>query len=162
MSARIVAGSKEKDDNTFSGVIMGDWKGKDAEKWATENTGIYGFYHGGASFGFRDDGTAFIGKSGSGRIEFNGEKGIIKSPDDKGMVIDLDDGKITSEKFDLKVGKFNNDEDKYIYLSSTHNTYPLRIGKNFSVKWDGTVTATGTIYATSGEIGGCTIENGSL
>jgi hypothetical protein len=81
MSARMVAGRKE-DDNTFSGVMMGDWKGQDAETNITENTGIYGFNHGAASFGFRDNGTAFIGKSGSGRIEFDGEKGIIKSPDD--------------------------------------------------------------------------------
>lgn len=162
MSARMVAGRKEN-DNTFSGVMMGDWKGQDAETNITENTGIYGFNHGAVSFGFRDDGTAFIGKSGSGRIEFDGKKGIIKSPDDQGMVIDLDDGKITSEKFDLKVGKFNNDEDKYIYLSSTHNIYPLRIGTNFSVEWDGTVTANsgtfkGAIEASSGTIGAWTIS----
>lgn len=162
MSARMVAGRKES-DNTFSGVMMGDWKGQDAEDSITENTGIYGFNRGAASFGFRDDGTAFIGKSGSGRIEFDGKKGIIKSPDDQGMVIDLDDGKITSEKFDLKVGKFNNDEDKYIYLSSTHNIYPLRIGTNFSVEWDGTVTANsgtfkGAIEASSGTIGAWTIS----
>ena len=165
MSARMVAGRKES-DNTFSGVMMGDWKGQDAETNITENTGIYGFYHGSASFGFRDDGTAFIGKSGSGRIEFDGNKGIIKSPDSQGLVIDLDDGKITSEKFDLKVGKFNN-ENEYIYLSSTHSRYPLRIGENFSVEWDGTVTANsgtfkGTIEASSGVIGGCTISNGVL
>ena len=165
MSARMVAGRKES-DNTFSGVMMGDWKGQDAETSITENTGIYGFYHGSASFGFRDDGTAFIGKSGGGRIEFDGEKGIIKSSDSQGLVIDLDDGKITSEKFDLKVGKFNN-ENEYIYLSSTHSQYPLRIGENFSVEWDGTVTANsgtfkGTIEASSGIIGGCTISNGVL
>lgn len=165
MSARMVAGRKES-DNTFSGVMMGDWKGQDAETNITENTGIYGFYHGSASFGFRDDGTAFIGKSGGGRVEFDGNKGIIKSPDSQGLVIDLDDGKITSEKFDLKVGKFNN-ENEYIYLSSTHSQYPLRIGENFSVEWDGTVTANsgtfkGTIEASSGIIGGCTISNGVL
>ena len=165
MSARMVAGRKES-DNTFSGVMMGDWKGQDAETNITENTGIYGFYHGSASFGFRDDGTAFIGKSGGGRIEFDGNKGIIKSPDSQGLVIDLDDGKITSEKFDLKVGKFNN-ENEYIYLSSTHSRYPLRIGENFSVEWDGTVTANsgtfkGTIEASSGVIGDCTISNGVL
>lgn len=165
MSARMVAGRKES-DNTFSGVMMGDWKGQDAETNITENTGIYGFYHGSASFGFRDDGTAFIGKSGGGRIEFDGNKGIIKSPDSQGLVIDLDDGKITSEKFDLKVGKFNN-ENEYIYLSSTHSRYPLRIGENFSVEWDGTVTANngtfkGEIEASSGVIGGCTISNGVL
>jgi hypothetical protein len=52
----------------------------------------------------RIDGTAFFGKAGAGRIEFDGNSGIIKSgnfyydKDDEsnsnnsGMMIDLDDG----------------------------------------------------------------------
>lgn len=177
MSARMIAGRKES-NNTFSGVMMGDWKSQDAEENITNYTGIYGFYHGAASFGFRDNGTAFIGKSGSGRIEFLGdsgtitspggmtidlEKGTITSPEKEGMTIDLDNGKITSKKFDLKVEPFGDNKEKYIYLSSTHNTYPLRIGENFSVKWDGTVIAysgtfKGTIEASSGKVGAWTIS----
>jgi hypothetical protein len=65
-----------------------------------EHTGIYGFQKGIASFGFRDDGTAFIGPSGGGRLEFNGEKAIIKSSTmtgenpntDTGMLMDFNDG----------------------------------------------------------------------
>ena len=41
------------------------------------------------------------------------------------MVIDLDDGKITSEKFDLKVGKFNN-ENEYNYLSAIDNMLAMQ------------------------------------
>jgi hypothetical protein len=44
--------------------MMGDWqstKEVDTEKIITEHTGIYGFQQGKASFGFKDDGTAFIG-----------------------------------------------------------------------------------------------------
>jgi hypothetical protein len=39
--------------------------------------GMFGFHEGEASFGFRTDGTAFLGKSGSGRIEFDGNHGVI-------------------------------------------------------------------------------------
>jgi hypothetical protein len=95
MSARMVAGKKDT-NNTFSGVMMGDWSGKDAEPGITTNTGIYGFNKGAASFGFRDDGTAFIGKAGKGRIEFKGDNGIIESADKTGMSINLADGKIQS------------------------------------------------------------------
>jgi hypothetical protein len=59
--------------------MLGDWSGQDAEANITNNTGIYGFNKGSASFGFRDNGTAFIGKSNTGRIEFDGDRGIIKS-----------------------------------------------------------------------------------
>jgi hypothetical protein len=43
------------------------------------NHGLYGFYNGAQTFGFRENGTAFIGPAGSGRIEFNGGKGTITS-----------------------------------------------------------------------------------
>jgi hypothetical protein len=49
------------------------------------------------SYAFKDDGTVFIGKSGRGRIQFDGNNGIIKSSSydtaaDSGMKIDIDDG----------------------------------------------------------------------
>lgn len=98
LAAKIAAG-KKNDDNTFSGVIMGDWKGNDtssAEGAITENTGLYGFQKGVASFGFRDDGTAFIGKPGFGRLEFDGTKSIIQSNRMAlgvgGLKLDFDDG----------------------------------------------------------------------
>lgn len=101
LAAKIAAGKKNDDDNTFSGVMMGDWSGNDtssAEGAITENTGIYGFQHGIASFGFRDDGTAFIGKPGAGRLEFDGTKSIIQSNKMAlgigGLKLDFDDGSI--------------------------------------------------------------------
>ena len=73
----MVAGKKDK-NNTFSGVMMGDWQrgdGESANSAITQHTGIYGFQQGIPSFGFKDDGTAFIGKAGAGRIEFKGDEG---------------------------------------------------------------------------------------
>lgn len=140
MSARMVAGKKDT-NNTFSGVMMGDWSGKDAEPGITTNTGIYGFNKGAVSFGFRDDGTAFIGKAGKGRIEFKGDNGIIESADKTGMSINLGEGKITSKNFELKAS--GSEDNKYITITSNSGSKPLEIGKKFSVNWDGTVDATG-------------------
>ena len=79
IAASIAAGKKNSEDNTFSGVMIGDWKGKDAEDSITEQTGIYGFYHGAMSYAFKEDGTAFIGKSSMARINFDGSNATIYS-----------------------------------------------------------------------------------
>ena len=69
-----------KENNQFFGVMIGDWSRTEAEDDSiTKTTGIYGFHEGAISYAFKDDGTAFIGKDGKGRIEFNGEEGIIQS-----------------------------------------------------------------------------------
>jgi hypothetical protein len=81
------AGRKEI-DNTFSGVILGDVQAKagfavdnmdDISKGPKSGLGLYGLHHGAQSFGFNIDGTAFLGKSGKGRIYFDGNYGMIKS-----------------------------------------------------------------------------------
>jgi hypothetical protein len=97
----IGAGYKDE-NNAFHGIVMGDVKSK-LNEVATTKTGLYGFHAGAQSFGWLVDGTGFIGKSGRGRIEFDGNKGIIKSASycydaekqiTAGTLIDLDDGKI--------------------------------------------------------------------
>lgn len=71
-----VMGAGEKDDkNRFTGVLMGTIGKIDS----SGETGLFGYDKGAQSFGFKKDGTAFIGKSGVGRIEFDGNSGIIKS-----------------------------------------------------------------------------------
>lgn len=95
----ITAGKKES-DNSFTGVMLGDLAGShtNLEDALSKTTGVYGFNHGTLSYAFKDDGTAFIGKSGHGRIEFNGNTGHIKSSSwdestvPHGMLLDLDDG----------------------------------------------------------------------
>ena len=73
LSALIGAGKKET-NNTFSGVLMGDFT-----KNGSTKTGLLGFKNSLETFGFHTDGTAFIGPSGQGRIEFDGTRGIIES-----------------------------------------------------------------------------------
>ena len=72
------AGKKER-DNTFTGVILGDWSRSDTDAMITKQTGIYGFNHGKMSYALKDDGTAFFGKDGKGRIYFNGNNTQIYS-----------------------------------------------------------------------------------
>lgn len=88
----------ENNENTFSGVVIGDFSKTVTDPSMTKHTGIYGLHQGSMSYAFKDDGTAFIGKDGMGRIEFDGNQGIIKSANfieatnnqsGKGMKIDL-------------------------------------------------------------------------
>jgi hypothetical protein len=96
MSPCIGAGSKNE-NNQFSGVLMGKISKSAEDK--TPIHGLYGFSKGAQAFGFKEDGTAFIGKSDAGRIVFNGTKGVITSAEygvtgKNGMLLDLDDPKL--------------------------------------------------------------------
>lgn len=100
LATMLGAGFKDS-ANRFNGVLMGDvsdqaHRGTAADAHA--GTGLFGYHEGAQSFGFKIDGTAFIGKSGKGRIEFDGNSGRIQSmsysQDKTGMMIDLDDGVI--------------------------------------------------------------------
>lgn len=95
LTSALAAGKKEK-DNSFSGVMLGDWSRTDTAAAVSKQTGLYGFNHGAMSYAFKQDGTGFIGKDGSGRINFSGDKSQLYSSDwinkSQGMLLDLDDG----------------------------------------------------------------------
>ena len=156
LAAKVIAG-KKNDDNTFSGVMMGSWDGVDnAEGVLKENTGIYGFQEGVSTFGFRDDGTAFIGKPNAGRLEFDGNKSTIQSnlmasANNGGMKLDFDDGYIQLKQPNSKNNEIWIDAQKGVEK-------PVRIGSKFKVAWDGSLEAVngtfqGNIDADSGDIG---------
>lgn len=155
MAPRLVAGKKNT-DNTFSGVMLGDWKPTASDSSLTAGTGLYGYYHGEQSFGFREDGTAFIGKSGVGRIEFDGTSGIIQSAAydaGKGMKIDLTNGTIDAHDFELNAGTYSSWQDNSIMMTTdTRKPYAFTIGRYFKVKWDGSIIVD-NIDANSGYIG---------
>ena len=96
------AAGKKEFDNTFTGVVLGDWsREEDTDRMLTKETGVFGFNHGAMSYALKDDGTAFFGKDGRGRIYLNGNKaqiyssGWIADKDDRyGMFMDIDDGKM--------------------------------------------------------------------
>lgn len=93
----VVGAGRKNSDNQFSGVLMGEVGGQiSADNHS--GYGLYGFHEGAQSFGFNVDGTAYLGKSGRGRIIFDGNDGTIESAayqylsGSAGMKIDLDDG----------------------------------------------------------------------
>ena len=115
LSTMVGAGKKE-DDNSFSGVLMGDvgvGANVDLDELGNfSGLGLYGFNYGAQSFGLNIEGRAFFGKPGRGRIYINGDEGTISSASFQqnrekeldgtwstkngtaGMIIDLDDGSI--------------------------------------------------------------------
>ena len=109
LSKAVGAGRKE-DDGSFSGVFLGDVK-ENADS-SLSNTGVYGYYHGEQMYALMDNGRAFIGGAGRGRIEFDGQEGIIESgnykPDSdtglpvEGMQINLVDGAIRAATLNLQ------------------------------------------------------------
>ena len=94
LTALVGAGLKEE-NNTFSGVFIGEIGQVGSED---SQTGLLGLHEGVHTFGFHTDGTAFIGPSGSGRINFDGTKSTISSGNydegKTGTLIDLDDGSV--------------------------------------------------------------------
>lgn len=76
LAKMISAGTKDS-RNRFTGIMMGDWHEKGDE--SLDTPGLYGFKSGEQSFGFKTDGSGFIGSSGYGRIEFDGTNALISN-----------------------------------------------------------------------------------
>jgi hypothetical protein len=134
MSAMLGAGYKNP-DNTYNGVLMGDLAITEFIDASTRSlksrmVGLYGFHEGAQSFGFRVDGTAFIGKAGAGRIEFNGNKGIIQSGNyiasngKTGMQIDLTNGHIDAYNFKLTSKRVlvNSEKEPYFKIQTNDDS----------------------------------------
>ena len=187
VASGFAAGKKER-DNSFTGVVIGDWSRSPTSVAVAKNTGVYGFNYGAMAYALKDDGTAFFGKDGHGRIYFDGNKSQIYSSDwllgDQGMLLDIDNGYI---KMHRETGQFNDIDtsstsshtnsssgDKYITMGVVDSTWPLSIGiskdlgqRNFRVRWDGSLYATngsfsGYISSSSGQIGGWIIDGDKL
>ena len=178
LAPRMAAGMKHTEDGTFSGVVLGNWGNTNSDNSLTSGeTGLYGFDHGEQTYAFKQDGTAFIGKAGVGRISFNdSEPGVIESgayaAGQTGMKINLATGTIDAHTFTLTAGQTGfypiGGVNKTILIDTEANQYPLQIGSKFQVDWDGNLTASdavfdgsgefhGAIYATSGELGNLTV-----
>ena len=147
LSASLVAGTKNT-SNQFTGIIAGDI-GKIVSQATTTKSGLFGYQTGVESFGFNTDGTAFLGKSGKGRINFNGDLGVIYSGNFKSPSKNIEE-----EALDLS--------DLTTNINSLSGTYlDLQNGLLFTSNgiFKGTVYANsgefkGTVYASAGEFNG--------
>lgn len=131
VASAIAAGKKER-DNTFTGVMLGDWSRTDTDVAITKQTGLFGFNHGSMAYAFKDDGTGFIGKDGRGRIIFDGNKSTIYSNNWKGkyqagMYLDVDDGiiKLHSDPLSLANGT------EFVFYHTTQNLPAIDEKGNF-------------------------------
>lgn len=183
MSTMMGAGRKNI-DNQFEGILMGDIQGTSGGDISADTIGLYGYNDGAQSFGFKIDGTAFLGKSGYGRIVFNGNEGIIKSASyDKGtgMLINLTHNIIDAKNcFTLTAGQKNTESHLALYSQDqtsntsinnhSDNTWRIIAGSKFGITKAGdlyasNVNLTGIINASVGgtigpfTIGERTVEN---
>lgn len=135
-SPRILAGKYEDVDagqKVFTGVALGDYCDTNTDA-SMRLSGIYGFNKGTQVYAFTEDGKAFIG-SGNGRINFDGTNATLYNSNyesNQGMLIDLDGSDI-----------FCKNDDYQAYFGAGDSNYPLQIGNNFSVDWDGNVNIGG-------------------
>lgn len=76
-----------------------------------------------------------------------------------GTKLDLANGKITSYDFEINAyGQYEGDKYGYITINSTATKYPLDINGEFTVGWDGKITAN-YITVLGGTLGGWYIDN---
>lgn len=132
LSAQVAAGEKNS-DNSFSGILMGA-VGKNSLDDSTTKYGLYGYAKGALSFGFKEDGTAFIGSSGSGRIEFNGNQGLIQSSNymanEIGMSINLSTGELISNNKGGQVLINSNNPQALFKILDGQKNILINIGEN--------------------------------
>ena len=154
ISANGFSAGKKENDNTFTGVVLGDWSKTDSDKMLTKQTGIYGFNHGAMSYALKDDGTAFFGKDGQGRIYFNGNSAQIYSArwvavdsingaglysqKQQGMMLDLDDGQF------VITGKNPNNNIHQRIIDISNKNYYLASANYNKVTYPNIDSGTGT------------------
>lgn len=142
LSAMLGAGRKNS-NNTFSGVLIGDVKAGTGLDTMQKATGVYGIHEGQLSYGFRDNGTGFIGKSGHGQILLDGNTSVIRNAGyliknkngnqiGTGMQIDLDQGIIdvkNSGNTKIHISPNASDEEAYFTINGINNTL-IHIGED--------------------------------
>lgn len=78
-----------------------------------------------------------------------------------GINFNMTNGRITAYNFMIKASKKVNNEPKSIIINSSDENYPLRIGDNFKVSWEGKIDAN-YITARGGQIGPFIISSSAL
>lgn len=136
-------GAGKKEDNGFTGVIMGDLK---LAKGSVTNTGLYGFKEGSRRFSFNDKGEAYIG-TGDYYINFDSENLTIKA---KNFDLNANNGAlIINDREGIKLGSkisINPDGTAKIggWTIDTAKLYtPSVWGPNSFERWGTGVAATG-------------------
>lgn len=140
-------GAGEKDSqNRFTGVVMGKDSGQ-------QKIGLYGYQNGINTFGLMENGKAYFGASGNGRINIDGESAVIYGGLNKNgansMTITLNTNGLSSS---TKAIDIKGDNSKSIFnVDYKGNLYA-----------EGKITATYLIATQSGRIADFTIDKNGL
>ena len=116
------AGQKET-DNTFSGVMFGDWTEDNGD---TKFTGIYGFNHGKMTYAFKDNGSAFLGND-NGKISFNNNNSINLLVEENNNRVEIKPGALIIQTRETITDPYNSlleinkTNGKNIYLLQSQN-----------------------------------------
>lgn len=132
--AQIAAGRKDKNANTFTGVLIGDFNQKNnTDSSLSRYTGVYGYNKGQQVYALKDDGSATFGKSGNGRITINGSTSQIKSEgydSGNGLLIDLKESKIDGKSNSYSAFLLNKSSPYLTIKDPVSNTTLMNVGDN--------------------------------
>lgn len=132
----VMAAGKKEDDNSFSGLLMGEVGKADGSN--NNNIGLMGYQKGVRTF-FLDSktGNAILGSSDGGQITLSGESGTITSgnykSNESGMQIDLTKGKIDAFNFKLTSQNIildSTNDSRNLLIKKDDNTSLMEIGDN--------------------------------
>ena len=184
-------GAGKKENNAFTGVIMGDLKLAEGK---VTNTGLYGFKEGNRRFSFNDKGEAYIG-TGDYYINFENDDLTIKAKNfdlnaNNGALIISDrdgiklgdkisinpNGTATIGGWNINANSFSHNSNKYYLGQGLSNqtvgdhsnlTLAFKAGNKFGVATDGTLYAkdgkfSGDISGSSGTFNGNISTAGSI
>ena len=121
--AKSMSAGRKETDNTFSGVMFGDWTEDNGD---TKFTGIYGFNHGKMTYAFKDNGSAFLGND-NGKISFNNNNSINLLVEENNNRVEIKPGALIVQTREtitdpynslLEINKVNG---KNIYLLQSQN-----------------------------------------
>lgn len=177
--AQMISAGVKDSNNSFTGVIMGDWS--DRGDTSLDVPGLYGLKYGAQVFGFRTDGTGFIGKSGRGRIEFDGNKSLISNAD-KTMYLNLDPITYYADADKLTFKNYTGYSPYFLYAETNKSSNGSLVGEDkfetcttwankfmddgakdyFIVDPNNGVLTTGGIIARYGKIGNWIISSAGL
>jgi hypothetical protein len=138
----VIGAGKKNSDNSYSGVVLGEVGKVDKNGYVKDKEGILGYDHGALAFSLLNDGSATLGKSGSGQIKFDGTSGYIMSGNFNGF------GNAGTPPPKNNDGTLNDAKTQLVSTDSANLT-GVYIGMS-----TGNAYFAGTLYASEGDIGG--------
>ena len=177
--AQMISAGMKNSNNTFTGVILGNWAERGDS--SLDTPGLYGLENGAQVFGFRTNGTGFIGKSGRGQIQFDGNHSLISNVD-KTMYLNLDPRTFDYTNGNLNINDYYGYSPYFLYAETVKSSTASLVGEDsleesttwvnkfmndagkdyFIVDPNNGILTTGGVIARYGKIGNWLISSAGL